>query len=833
MMKELFCIETNLFTLIWERTAPRDPAVLAQRTNVTGRLVLQKRSPQLQFLEGTRRADVPKNLECEPSLEIGPALYEQMNYQIYLKSRMESNEISLHHRDPNLTQNLSSREGNQIVHGTINFRNQIGRTVFTVLVNGKPTLDFELEVFPTKIDYQSDYKEILAQIQEILTSLAYEYLRSTHQMGKLDINRTPSGAEWLVLLEHIIQDLEKSIHYIAAQPRRSLTRQIQQNRIEKVRRIDCFIRSQIRRGAGKGTFVPTTAGPIRDKIMACDSLPTLNTPEHRWIKQQLIDIRRTLSQLLKAERQAPEISERKKTIQETLRRLEQRVSQLLKLEPLVEADGNIPNNFASLQLVSAPGYKEAYLSCMLLKFGLRLEGDLFRMSVKDLDVLYEYWVFLAIVKLLRESRASEINLRDIFKLNQRSLHIRLQEGRRQKVDCIQTDQRRISVIYNCQFQSSETSLIPQKPDVVIRYQEVGWPETLLLCDAKYRIDASEEYRRQFGSYGPPTDSINVLHRYRDAIFESKQTTQGNQDPRHVVVQAVAAFPFVESKPNQFSRSRLWQSIENIGIGAIPALPGNLEYLRKWLVSAFENGGWALADRAIPHVAESRLRDLRLAEAESVVVGTLRRSNPIQHFEWIRSTKIYYVPLSKNQPRQLEAKQIAIYVPKIVNQTSAITHVAEIRGLSIVKRNEINTPWNSEREDDRLMVQYQLSQFRELDIPIKNYAAAKTSILSNRYSTRLAMERARFLNEIALETENEWRLNDSLTIHQIPFHIEAMHPKRINPEQPIGRAWFRLSQNLSIRYDGINGWLIQDRQAEFYLVRLEQVIDYVLQHRSND
>ncbi len=501
-MKELFRITTSLFSLVWERTAKCDPPILGQRAQVDGRLKLTPRCESLVF-EGDNWRDVPKPLSDDPTVEIGPAIYEQLDYQVYVRSHHSSDQVSILHRDPLITQRLSFRENNRVVYGVINFQGQIGRSLFTIAINGKPTLDIEVEVFPTKIDYETDYKEILSQIQEILTSLAYEYLRSTHQLGKLDTNRKPSRLEWLILLEYILGELEKSVRYIAQQPRKTLIRRARHNRIERIRRADSSVRAQVRRGAGHGVVKDTLIGPVRERLLESPSDPTLDTMEHRWIRRQLTDIRRTLGLLHKSLGGVSGTDERSRATQSSLRSMESRVSQLLRTEPIAEANGSVPGEFASLQLVSAPGYKETYRFCILLKFGLRLEGDIYRLSVKDLNVLYEYWVFLSIVQLLREPNVSNADLGELFKLNRSSLQVRLLEGRRQRVDCIKSKDRKISVTYNFQYDSKDVTLIPQKPDIIIRYEEVGWPQILLVCDAKYRIDASEEYREQFGSFGPP------------------------------------------------------------------------------------------------------------------------------------------------------------------------------------------------------------------------------------------------------------------------------------------------------------------------------------------
>lgn len=822
-MKELFRINTSLFSLVWERVAKNDPPVLAQRTEVRGRLVLTPRSNSLVFQGDNWRSDVPKGISTDPTVEVGPAFYEQTDYQIYLKAHHPTDEVSIQHRDPQITQRLSTRENKRVEYGVINFQGQIGRSLFTVEINGKPQLDFELEVFPTKIDYETDYQEILSQVQEILTSLAYEFLRSTHQLGKLDMNRRPSRLEWLVLLEHILGELEKSVRYIAQQPRRSLVLNLRFNRIERIRRTDSSLRAQVRRGAGRGVIQETLIAPVRERLLETPSEPTLDTMEHRWIRHQLTEIRRTLGQLYSSLRDASAISERSKTTQLSIRRMENRVSQLLRLEPLAKANGPVRNEIASLQLVSAPGYRETYGLCKLLKFGIRLEGELFRMSVKDLNILYEYWVFLSIVHLLREPNVNNSDLRDLFKINRSSLQVRLREGRRQRVNCIHSKDRKISVTYNFQYNAEDVTLIPQKPDIIIRYEEVGWPQILLVCDAKYRIDASEEYREQFGSFGPPRDAINLLHRYRDAILEFEKETKSDGRPKHVVVQAVAAFPYSELQPREFHSSRLWQAIDRFGIGAVPALPSNLSYMREWLIQAFRQGGWAMADRAIPHIAEGRARDWRFAASEPVLVGTLRGQNPHEHFSWIESTNSYYIPFSRNQPRQLLAKQVAIYSPQSIHNGSAITHIADVRDVEIVKRSEIKTPWSPRFSEDEKMVLYHVSSLSELAKPIKYHSGDKTSILAPRWSTKLGIQRARLLSEIALETEPEWRLYEKLNAVGVDFQIEAMSPKKLDQEDPVGRAFFKINQSTSVRFDGKNGFLVSVDGAAQYLSSVEDIL----------
>jgi hypothetical protein len=207
-LKRLFCISTNRFTLDWDRVRDRDHAVLTGNRAVFGRLAMTRHSRDLEVTAGSARAGVPDTVAADIEVNAGPPLFEQTDYQLYLRGANAGDIVDIRHDDPAVVRSLSVQEYGRVVHGVINFRGQIGRSRFSVYVNATRQMDFEVEVFPTKLDYESDYQEILSDIQSILTGLAYEYLRSTFQMGKVAANARPSKLEWLVLLETIVGELE-------------------------------------------------------------------------------------------------------------------------------------------------------------------------------------------------------------------------------------------------------------------------------------------------------------------------------------------------------------------------------------------------------------------------------------------------------------------------------------------------------------------------------------------------------------------------------------------------------------------------------------------------
>jgi hypothetical protein len=343
----------------------------------------------------------------------------------------------------------------------------------------------------------------------------------------------------------------------------------------------------------------------------------------------------------------------------------------------------------------------------------------------------------------------------------------------------------------------------------------------LVCDAKYRIDATVEYRQQFGSYGPPVDAINALHRYRDAILELDSLEDPTRNLKRSVVQAAAIFPlsFIQGDP-EFREGRLWRSIERIGVGAIPALPSNTALLKEWILQSLRRGGWSFADRAIASLADERARDWRIAASEPVLIGVLRSPGPKEHLEWIKRQRIYYQPRTKYQRRQFFVKQVALYIPMGLNEPNGIRYVADVERIEVLDRSEIATPWSARTTGE--VVVYRLGQVRPLARPIE-LQPQETMAGHWRWTTRLGLQRAQSLRETGLETEPEWRLLEWLRANRMPVEIRLAMAGVPKAEDPKGRAKFRLESGEEIRFDGSNGFLVKRAGISDRYVTLQEIM----------
>jgi uncharacterized protein len=825
-MKTLFTIETDNVELTWSRRGT-DPPVTGAFAMPPGRLELRPRRNGLVFGAGTSRADVPALLAGSAELSIGPRLLEQTDYTVLLQSRSDG-AVELRHRDPALIHGLAKSRGGRLQHGSINFHGQIGRSAFSVFVNGRPEFDFEVEVFPTKLDYARDYSELLAEVQDILTGLVVEYLRATFQHAGVDPRPNPTHVEWLTLLHHVLADLEQAAAQIARRPIRGLAREPEFARAERLRRTDASVRRAVLRGQGAGPLQPLSGGMmVRQRIQEQRPRPTLDTAEHRWLAGQLTRIRRHLAQLRETEsarhtRGGTETGSRQRRIIDELTEMESRVARLERIEPIAAASGPAPPRFATLQLLTTPGYREAYRTCLVLSMGLRIHGGGLQLSVKDLHLLYEYWCYLALLRLVGEVTGERIPVRDLLSVHQDGLRVRVEKGRQHSVAFPAAGGRRVVATYNPQY-SGDSLLVAQQPDLVLTVEDPAWPPIRLVLDAKYRLDTSAEYAARFGVAGPPDDAINVLHRYRDALLEDDGNVDGR--PKRTVVEGAVLYP-LRPDADEYRRSRLWSALERLGIGAVPFLPGETAHVEEWLRSVLQRGGWELATRAITHRSSERLRDWRQAAAESVLVGTLRgRGDEATHFKWIQDQRLYYAPLTK-QARQYVVRWLAVYSPSALRKPGAVSHRAPVLSMEILPRREIPTPWAAHRGADELQAVYRLGPLDALAKSIENRGVdgfGDRAFTHNRWTSRLALERATELRELLLETEPEWQLYDGLQAAGIAFDVMAGRVDAQDPEDPRGRASFR-TQAGSAQYRGGAGFLVESSAGRRrWIARAEEVV----------
>ena len=89
----------------------------------------------------------------------------------------------------------------------------------------------------------------------------------------------------------------------------------------------------------------------------------------------------------------------------------------------------------SLVFEMAPGYRELYKYYLMLKRGLSVNGDVFKVSMKDTAQLYEYWCFIKLVSIMKK-QDYRLFTDDVIKVDKTGVTVTLVKGRASEVKFI-------------------------------------------------------------------------------------------------------------------------------------------------------------------------------------------------------------------------------------------------------------------------------------------------------------------------------------------------------------------------------------------------------------
>jgi hypothetical protein len=156
------------------------------------------------------------------SIKNYPLFFEYQNYDFYIEAEMP---IELYHPNREIRESLSHPNDNpNVLYGSINFGSDIGYSEFEIRSKSQVILTLKLEVFPSKIDYQKDYNQLLEEVNKEVYNLAYDFLRKTYQEMKISEKQNITEAEFFVIIENIFDDLFKALKRVEESPHHRIIR---------------------------------------------------------------------------------------------------------------------------------------------------------------------------------------------------------------------------------------------------------------------------------------------------------------------------------------------------------------------------------------------------------------------------------------------------------------------------------------------------------------------------------------------------------------------------------------------------------------------------------
>ena len=466
-----------------------------------------------------------------------------------------------------------------IIFGSLNFKNQVGLTEIRLFYkkNGEDRhLVFTTEVLSYKMDYRTDMRSVIHDIEEEFALLSYDFLKETY-LSFCESSGKTTDLIWWQIFRDCYDKILSSARYIIENPKRKLISIINYKRIEGL----SFILPEMENEYGE--FKHDPAHYYRDEELFL----TNNNQENRFLKYVVLDI---LDRFQKVRKNIETIIPRGKShILAEIYSMEKELNELAD-DPFFAHIGEFRGlKQDSLVLQNAPGYRDIYEYWIILQCGYDLQEGIMHLEVKDISDLYEIWCFIKIKNIVQHILGDTATIQTQGRRLSGTFIKNLLRGESSEIhffDLSQPDVCRVSLSYNAQTHSGEnqdesaladstglpdtvSKTTEQRPDIVLQLNKTNGAITYTyLFDAKYRIRDST-IPAKGGVDVPPVDAINQMHRYRDAIY---YVNSQDDKLKREVIGGYILYPGNLSK-TQFRGSYYQKSIDEVNIGAFPLKPG--------------------------------------------------------------------------------------------------------------------------------------------------------------------------------------------------------------------------------------------------------------------
>lgn len=671
-----------------------------------------------------------------------PFFYEQQDYQVLIEADDEI-KLEFYHENRNIKESVSKLTGkSNILMGIINFRNDVGYSELEVRTKGKTLLILKIEVFPSKIDYRNDYYKLLNEVNREVYNLTYDFFRRTFQRMKLKEAKNISHVEFFSILQTIFKDFIKAYRRIEKSPHHRL------NKLQKVlpsSRVKKINRQSIKWVIRNTQYFDQEIGlPI--KMLNIDKQPSFDTFENRFIKWIISELLKKLNNFEKRYRQMFKDDYLDEKVLDLIGEMSSKLHFLPKHSFLNNIGDIYKIDSLSLVLQMAPGYREIYKYYLILLKGLSINGQIFRLSMKQIWELYEYWCFLELNRLLRNKyKLVKHNLIDI---NYSGIYVTLNKS---SSSYVEYENEKTGERFKLSYNTSEGEGITtgQKPDNVLSLDKEGSDtEYKFIFDAKYRINpaipGTQYYKNHKGIPGPEEDTINTMHRYRDAIVYSNKNVY-----EHRMVGAYVLFPYQDEE--KYKDHTFYKSIDKVNVGAFPFLPGSTSLVAKFLENLIEESYLGNYERnVLPAGTDDYRRDTDFEQ--NVLVGSIRNKGQLR---FILEQNIYYIPCKGIRLDQYHLEYIAVYLNKRdFPDNYGVKYYGKINKIEVRKRKEIDIPLTRNNGDDLYYV-FNIEYWRELkeNILPEGYGVRGSHI----YTNFMLLQKARTIPELSIKTMEQWRV----------------------------------------------------------------------------
>ena len=637
--------------------------------------------------------------------KLWPVVFETCKYQVrilFYDVDVDSEPQILHVRkdieDSFFCDAGGTRGEEKTLTGELDFLNEPGvfKLEFSYQKNGVIKNSFvTFDVVSPKLDTKNDYKSLLREVNDEYENVIYRYLSITmQQFGKGRVN---TDATWMSAFQSIVDDYLKNVKRVIQNPHSKIVHSRSSRKAEHIKKWTPAMEERY------GEI--EKEGKLEEYYFSYDEMySTHDTMENRFVKHTLKSIGRRLSAIINTVLNSTQdgLSERHRQVwvgyQDTLRKMIR--------HPFFKLIGRFEGlRQESLVLQNRVGYQQIYKDWLKLKRGIDFYDGAASIGTLQIWEIYELWCFIKMKKLVAQAMGIDYNrpsheqlitepkgtllnpftnssLEHVVEYHYPKAEESDSEERKQLLAAHEGDV--VTLHYQHTFNRSSgageygmginTATTEQRPDIVLNIRNASGEMVLTyLYDAKYRVindkqldkdfealDVLENSKLKGGDY-PPTDAINQMHRYRDAIYYSKE-----HEP-YRAKEIIGGYILFPGRGNdEYIRKRYYsESISSVNIGAFPLLPNSdlllSEHLEKILMSyttTERHVAKAKPQRSLAYVNEEEKLAMLSADDLVMVAITDKEEKRLWTFE-----KLWYnIPLDKiaDSPWN-QAKYLLLYV----------------------------------------------------------------------------------------------------------------------------------------------------------------------------
>lgn len=565
------------------------------------------------------------------------------------------------------------RENLRLLSGTLNFGNNIGKSdiILKYIKNGiVKEFSFDFEVFPTKLNYKSDYYKMISDIENEYPYLVLDFLKKTYSSFKTG-NSPNTDLIWWQVFGGLYQDFLKASKYILNKPHSRIIDEVKYSKAEQIIRWTNLLEEEF----GQNRRFPNKKYRSEFKKLS------INTSENKFFKFAVFQTYRRFKRV----KNFIESKYSKDTTQlfKDELKLIAREFEVLTINPFFrKIDGYLGMKQESLVLQKATGYSTIYKSWIMLNSGLKFMEGIQRIELKNVADLYQIWCFLEIKnvlqKLLGKDRPDQVQL---AQLQIDDFVFKFERGVKSKVSFIKNGDV-IDLYHDFKYSNKSNNSIRsftvnQKPDIVLRVTKNDLKEKYAmtyLFDAKYRL-MSDENENDIDA--PPEDAINQMHRYRDAIY---YVNKKNRVPEKEVIGGYVLFPG-DGNLDSIKEMNYFKSIENVNIGAFPLRPNdylNSMLLEDHLSEILRNG----TEKVLKGVSPQKENTYE-SPNPYVLIGIVPT---LQHEKCFNGNSNPFYYTGKQKPTKFGFKNLKYFAPYIKGK--GVKSYFEIQAYEVKEREKI-------------------------------------------------------------------------------------------------------------------------------------------------